>query len=615
VGPLPTAGWALLLAAAVCAAAGLVAGLAQPQAARLLALLRLAALAASGAAMALLTALVMRAEPGVAYAVQNHAPAGSPLGYRVAAVWAGQAGGLMLWSLEVGLVSLFLRSGRQPRALAILLGIQACLLGLAAADNPFSPAVAGMGGGLNPMLRHALMVIHPPMVFLGYALLAAPFAITLAALLERKPEAWPLQVRPWLLAAWLALTAGNGFGALWAYRTFGWGGFWAWDPVENTSLVPWLLAGVAVHGLWQAGQGRGRLRLAAAAAMGAFLATLYGSFLARSGLLAGASVHAYLEQATLFQWALGSLLGAGTLLAIIALARAWRGWGLEAAGAPRPWSLTVGTVVLLAVAGLVLVGMSLPMFDIVPTLAAYNMAIMPLAILMLGLLAWPRNPAKGSLVVTAIGSLLLGGLFAGAAFLLTPGVEAGIRPWRLAQGAAAGALVTLAAVVALRSLWGLVAGGYRPSGLAHAGVALLIMGAVLSGYGTRTEQIFLPRGEAGMVAGHRLSVVGTGEPQPGVRRVKVIVDGRQAHAEIEQDLHFNVELRRAWIHSGPVADLYLVPSAVIPRDLEWRGRRIPAGAMLQLSVKPGMRLVWLGMILIALGLGWALAIRHRPAQA
>jgi cytochrome c-type biogenesis protein CcmF len=206
--PLPTIGSALLDLALALALLGCVVGLVRPGDRRLRLFQWLTFLACLPAFLSLM-ALVARADPTVGYAVEHAAPAGAGLGYRLAAVWAGQAGGLLLWCVETALVGLFMLPARMPRAVAVMSALEACLLGLVAVSNPFAPAAAGAVGGMNPMLQAPMMLIHPPMLFLGYALLAAPYAITIGALVDGDAEGWPKAVWPWALVAWLALTLGR----------------------------------------------------------------------------------------------------------------------------------------------------------------------------------------------------------------------------------------------------------------------------------------------------------------------------------------------------------------------------------------------------------------------
>lgn len=618
---MPLAGVAFLVIAACAALAGLILGLARPRASRALRLLQALTLLAGLASLGLLTALVASGDATVAYAAEHRAPPGAPLGYRLAAVWAGQAGGLLLWVVETALVALAVSPRTQPRAVALLSAIQACLLGLALVANPFAPAAPSVAStGLNPLLQNPMMLIHPPMLFLGYALLAVPFAITLGALLERDPAPWPARVWPWMLTSALALTAGNGFGALWAYKTFGWGGFWSWDPVENTSFVPWALSLATVHALWLA-RGRGPwLLTAAAGSLAGFLTVLYGSFLARSGLLAGASVHAYVEGEKLFVYALGLLLGAGLVLSLVLLLRARARWVAapatgtpEATPSPRLVPVAWGTRLLLALSGLVLVGMTLPIFHGKPDTTAYDTAALPFALAIMILLIWPARSSGARaeagarvLVIVVFGLMVIATLL--SLGLSNPGgipqtVGFVLAPW----------LIVACIVALLLSLWGVFFNRrpwlQRGAWLAHLGVASLLLGALVSGYGSLPDTKGLAVGQEVMVANDQpLKLVSVSEPRPGLKVAELSFQGRTGQVSIEETPSFETSLKQAWIIKRLWGDFYVSPQAINAQTQE-EIVGMPAGAMVEFTIKPGMRLVWLGMWLIAAGLLLALIRR------
>src|SRR5664280_87727 len=181
--------------------------------------------------------------------VAHYSDRSMSLGYLIAALWGGQDGSLLWWSALLAVyVAICVRwmRGRyrvlQPVVIAVLMAIEgffAILLLFAA--NPFQVSLAGApaeGEGLNPLLQNYWMIVHPPALYTGFVGCSIPFAFAVAALVTgRLHEEWVLAVRKWMLFAWLALTIGNILGMVWAYEELGWGGFWAWDPVENLSLI------------------------------------------------------------------------------------------------------------------------------------------------------------------------------------------------------------------------------------------------------------------------------------------------------------------------------------------------------------------------------------------
>jgi cytochrome c-type biogenesis protein CcmF len=234
--------------------------------------------------------------------VAEHSSTTTPPFYRAAAAWSAQEGSLLLWVWLLSLWSslmLFL-SRRWMReiaayAQAVLLGFAAFFTGITLfLANPFatqSPAPTE-GVGLNPLLRHPSMMIHPPMLYSGYTLFAVPFAFAAAALITRRLDAqWVRAIRGFVLAAWLLLGLGVLLGARWSYAELGWGGYWGWDPVENASLMPWLTGTALLHSI-QVQEKRGALKAwNASLALGTGILAVLGTFLVRSGILD--SIHAF----------------------------------------------------------------------------------------------------------------------------------------------------------------------------------------------------------------------------------------------------------------------------------------------------------------------------------
>ena len=234
--------------------------------------------------------------------VADHSSTTTPTFYRATAVWSSQEGSLLLWVLLLGLWSslmLFLtrRRAREvaPYAAAVLLGFAVFFLSLLVfLENPFDRAstVVAEGAGLNPLLRHPSMMIHPPMLYSGYTLFAVPFAFAVGALITRRLDAeWIRLTRPFTLAAWLFLGIGVLLGARWSYTELGWGGYWAWDPVENASLMPWLIGTAFLHSV-MIQEKRGMLKIwNVSLVLATGVLAILGTFLVRSGILN--SIHAF----------------------------------------------------------------------------------------------------------------------------------------------------------------------------------------------------------------------------------------------------------------------------------------------------------------------------------
>ena len=195
------------------------------------------------AASLLLWILIFENDFSVEY-VAAYSSTTLPTIYKISAFWAGQQGSFLLWLLIHAIIGAVLTFRRTTAAaLGIYFLMQSVLVFLVLAKSPFAEHSAQVfeGAGLNPLLQDFWMAIHPPIIFVGYALLAVPFALSLGELLtEAASRSWLEEARKWTLAAWSFLGAGIFIGGYWAYKVLGWGGYWGWDPVENSSLVPWL---------------------------------------------------------------------------------------------------------------------------------------------------------------------------------------------------------------------------------------------------------------------------------------------------------------------------------------------------------------------------------------
>ncbi len=241
--------------------------------------------------------------------VANHSNRTLPLYLKISALWAGQEGSLLLWSFLQALfaaltlapfstLSRFAKErekdrGERVRVIFLTL-ITAFFTGVTLfLSNPFVrlELVPADGLGLNPLLRHPGMIFHPPTLYLGYVGLAVPFAYAMAALITGEVEGWTRAVRRWTLAAWLFLGLGLLLGARWAYDVLGWGGYWAWDPVENAGLMPWLTATALLHGATMQEERRGFRIWNFLLVSFSFVLVLFGTFTTRSGMIQ--SVHAF----------------------------------------------------------------------------------------------------------------------------------------------------------------------------------------------------------------------------------------------------------------------------------------------------------------------------------
>ena len=292
-----------------------------------------------------------------------------PLHFLLSTFWAGQEGSFLLWCFWGAVIGFFVwRSAKEQEApvmivyLATFLGIVAILC----KQSPFKllpPPVPPDGVGLNPLLQDPWMVIHPPVMFTGFASLSVPFAFAMAALWKKRWDDWVVRALPWALLTFLTLGTAILMGGYWAYKTLGWGGYWGWDPVENTSLVPWLFTAALVHGMFLQRSRKRHRKVNLLLASGAYLTILYGTFLTRSGVLADFSVHSFIDLG-ITAWLVSILLG---FLALSVGAIAWRWRAIpvieeeESAALSRSVLFILGIAVFCALAFVILLGTSAPL--------------------------------------------------------------------------------------------------------------------------------------------------------------------------------------------------------------------------------------------------------------
>jgi cytochrome c-type biogenesis protein CcmF len=230
--------------------------------------------------------------------------------FTIAASWAGQPGSFLIWTIWSSIAAaLMVRQTKhfEPYVLLVMMIVQVALLFFVLNLNPFKPlldAATGLapaappadGKGLNALLHNPWMIIHPPILFVGYALTTVPFAFAISALVRRDYDTWVARAIPWTLAAWAFLGFALLLGGYWAYETLGWGGYWGWDPVENSSLVPWLILTALLHGMMLQRSHGGMRKTNLFLALLGYILVFYATFLTRSGVYANFSVHSFVAE-------------------------------------------------------------------------------------------------------------------------------------------------------------------------------------------------------------------------------------------------------------------------------------------------------------------------------
>lgn len=487
-----------------------------------------------------------------------------PVLYKISAFWAGQQGSFLLWLFLHALIGIVLvcKKNLASLGLAFYMALQSMLAIFVLAKDPFAlqPVVVQDGVGLNPLLMDPWMAIHPPVVFIGYAMLAVPFVYCLTALIKKQEaKAWLESARQWALVAWSFLGAGIFIGGYWSYKVLGWGGFWGWDPVENSSLVPWLIGAVFIHVLRVARVRPAALSLVHLAAIFTFSLVLYATFLTRSGILGDFSVHAFggesIGMTLIVANAIVLLTG---LLILLVYAKNLPKGELYPAHNSREFSLLLGSLIIVFLAALIFLGMSMPLLTQLAGKSAavdtsfYVRTTMPLAIAMMLVLMFACLHRYGKHIVIPHSklialSLLIGG---GAAFF------AGVREILPILLAAVSLLAVVASLVSWRKQ-GMGLGGM----IAHVGLGLSLFAMVLAGSGSQSESQEMTPNEPVQMFGHTIIFQGQQFTDDFKAKYYVYtVDGKEVRALTK--LHANGEdaAREPAIEHTLFGDIYIAPS-------------------------------------------------------
>lgn len=552
-----------------------------------------------------------------------------PLLYKISGVWGNHEGSLLFWVLILTLFATLVswRGGRLPlRFRSRVLAVQSFLvLGFLSfilfTSNPFlrlDPAPFE-GNGLNPLLQDPGLAFHPPMLYLGYVGLSIAFSFAIAALIEGEvTPLWARWVRPWALLAWLLLTAGIALGSWWAYYELGWGGWWFWDPVENASFMPWLIAAALLHSAIVVEKRDALKSWTILLAIIAFSFSLLGTFVVRSGVIT--SVHAFATDPARGIFILGFLaVVIGGSMALYA----WRAPSMTPGGlfglVSRESALVLNNVFLSTFAAVVLVGTLYPLFvevfgggqiTVGPPFFEYAaVVLMSPLIVALGIgpiLAWKRGRlsramqiALPALIVALVAGLALSWQTTGGAVMTAVGfglaiwllvsvfleIAARIKLWR----APSGAMKALAKIT--RAQWGM--------SLAHAGLGFILLGITISEAFTVEELRVVAPGDTVTVSGYDFTFQGVapvaGPNFTAVRGFFEVRDeGRLLTTLMPEDrVYVNpvMNTTEAAIHLLVSGDLYAVIG-------EAAG---PGRWSVRLYFKPMISGLWLGALMMVLG--------------
>ena len=552
----------------------------------------------------------------------------TPLIYRITGVWGNHEGSMLLWivSLSLWTAAVTRFSRHLPEAfMARVLGIMGCVsAGFIAftllTSNPFErllPAPA-QGNDLNPMLQDPGMIIHPPLLYLGYVGFSVAFAFAIAALLTgRLDAAWARWSRPWTVAAWVLLTAGIAVGSSWAYYELGWGGWWFWDPVENASFMPWLLGTALIHSL-AVTEKRGAFRSwTVLLAIGAFSLSLLGTFLVRSGVVT--SVHAFATdpaRGLFILCLLVAVIGASLILF------AWRAPRLQGGGSfqliSRDAALLANNALLAVACAAVLLGTLYPLFLDALDLGKisvgppyFDSTFVPLmtpvlALVVLGtFVRWKAD--TGQRLARRLGPTLL------ASVLMAMGLAGGLGhfTWRTCLGLFLAAWLVLGSAQLLRDR---LASGARAAlatrlrgipaawwgmWLAHLGLGVFVIGVTMVNSFQSSLDVKMLPGQTAQLAGYTFTFDGVRQEQgpnwvAARATLEVARNGRHVatlRPETRTYVAHAMPMTQSAIDVGPLRDVYTALGEPLP-DGSW---------IVNLFHKPFISWIWAGCGLMILG--------------
>nr|WP_017679187.1 heme lyase CcmF/NrfE family subunit [Pseudomonas chengduensis] len=561
----------------------------------------------------------------VAY-VANNSNTALPWYYKFSAVWGAHEGSLLLWALimagwtfAVAIFSRHLPEEMLARVLAVMGMISiGFLLFMIITSNPFErllPNAPADGRDLNPLLQDFGLIVHPPMLYMGYVGFSVAFAFAIAALLGGKLDAaWARWSRPWTTVAWAFLGIGIALGSWWAYYELGWGGWWFWDPVEIASFMPWLVGTALIHSL-AVTEKRGVFKSwTVLLAIVAFSLSLLGTFLVRSGVLT--SVHAFATDPERGVFILAFLLVVvGGSLALFALrapvVKSRVGFSLWS----RETLLLVNNIVLVVSAAMILLGTLYPLVLDALTGAKlsvgppyFNALFLPLMALLMAVISvgvlvrWKDTPVKwlaGMLAPVLVASVVLAVIatFLHGDFHWAVLAVCLLAFWVILAGARdildktrhKGLLKGLTALG--RSYWGMQ--------IAHLGFAVCAVGVVLTSLGSYERDLRMAPGDSVELGGYRFQFVGAVHHEgPNFTSdkgtVRVFAGERQLRVLHPEKRLYTVQqttMTEAGIDAGFTRDLFVA-----------LGEPLEQGAWaVRIHIKPFVRWIWLGGLLMALG--------------
>lgn len=551
-----------------------------------------------------------------------------PMRYKLTAVWGGHEGSFLLWTfmlagwmLAVGIYSKSMPLEFVSRVLGVLgILIFSYILFMLATSNPFDrivPLPPADGADLNSALQDFGFIIHPPTLYMGYVGFSVVFAFAIAALLSgRMDAAWARWSRPWANVSWAILTIGIALGSWWAYYELGWGGWWAWDPVENPPLITWLFGTALIHSL-AVTEKRGVFKSwTVLLAILAFSGSLLGTFITRSGLLT--SVHAFASDPSRGFFILGILgiaIGGSLLLYALRAPLMKADFGFDLTS--RELFLLANNVILVVSAASVFLGTLFPMVyqaitdDLISIGPPYfNTIFVPLMMLLFVFLGigpmsrWKRTSISylvaqlSKVLAASIGLGILLPLIVLMEFSLAATVTMILASWivlTIGKDISSKIANKRSLTAGFRSL----SLSYYGMQLAHFGIALMLVGASLTSYFSVERGVLLSPGESVDLGAYNFTLQGSSRIE-GPNYV-----GEQAEITVMKDADLVTDLypeRRIYVATGTPSTEMAIDAGFLRDLFVTLGEQKPDGAWsMTIYVKPFIRWIWLGAIFMAFG--------------
>ncbi|MFZ9706678.1 MAG: heme lyase CcmF/NrfE family subunit [Ilumatobacteraceae bacterium] len=552
--------------------------------------------------------------------VQKVGSRSTPPLYNFAAVWSALEGSILMWVLVLAgylaAAAWWMRKRMQEPLVAWALAVMFAVLAFffLISFGPANPFVIGAPGvtdgpGPNPLLQnHILVMFHPPILYLGYVGMTVPFAFAIAALITGKiEEGWLHLTRRWTVAAWGFLTFGIALGGWWSYEVLGWSGVWAWDPVENASLLPWITGTAYIHSV-MVQERRGLLRVwNVSLLIATFSLTILGTFLTRSGVLN--SVHAFSES-DIGPWLLAMF---GVVVAVSLVLIFLRGDQLRADGQvesvfSREGAFLVNNVLFAVFAFVVLLGTVFPLIvealqnrQLVVGEPFFDQLTIPIGLTMLFIMAvapvlpWRRD-GRGALSQRLLAPAVLGVACLAIALLVGAGGIEPLLAFALGGFAAGSALRHLYRAVRVQRLRGFV-GRANGGMIVHLGVILICVALAASNSFTRSQEIDLVVGREVSFAGHTFELVDVVEQRDARSqsvRALVSLDGGKAYApSITKFTRIGMNVGTPSVRTTLTHDIYLTLEPPVRQD--------SGQARIKVFIKPMILWLWVGTFVMAIG--------------